>query len=585
MLSDQIKKGAERAPHRSLLKACGVTDADMGKPFIAVCNSFVEIIPGHVHLDRVGRIVKDAIRAAGGVPFEFNTIGIDDGIAMGHVGMKYSLPSREIIADSVEAMCRAHCFDGMVCIPNCDKIIPGMMMGALRVNIPTIFVSGGPMAAGVTKTGQVVDLITVFKGVAERKRGRIDDAELKELEDVACPTCGSCSGMFTANSMNCLNEALGWALPGNGTILAGHADNFNPRRVALYEQAGRQIMTLVERNICPRDIVTPAAIDNAIALDVAMGGSTNTILHSLAVAFEAGIDYSLDRINTISRRTPTLCKVSPSSGYHIQDVDQAGGIHTILWELLEAGLLDGDCRTVTGLTLAENIRATSVRNRTGPRGADYQATPRDLDVIRPLAKAYSPRGGLTILRGNLAPDGAVIKSAGVSEKMLTFRGPAVTFDSEQEASAGILAGRATPGSVVVIRYEGLRGGPGMQEMLGPTSYLQGMGLGEAVYLLTDGRFSGGSAGAAIGHVSPEAAAGGAIGLIRSGDMIVVDIPGQTLSVELDAAELARRRAAWRRPPARPEAASGCLAKYAALATSANTGGVLDWTTLTRGSSS
>ncbi|MDD4890595.1 MAG: dihydroxy-acid dehydratase [Phycisphaerae bacterium] len=577
MLSDQIKKGFERAPHRSLLKACGVTDADMGKPFIGVCNSFVEIIPGHVHLNKVGEIVKAAVRAAGGVPFEFNTIGVDDGIAMGHVGMKYSLPSREIIADSVETMCRAHCFDGLVCIPNCDKIVPGMMMGALRVNVPTIFVSGGPMAAGRTRAGQAVDLVTVFKGVGAFKRGAIGEAELTELENVACPTCGSCSGMFTANSMNCLSEALGWALPGNGTILAGTAARFNPERVALYERAGRQIVELIRRDIKPRDIVTVEAIDNAIALDVAMGGSTNTILHSLAIAFEAGISYSLDRINAISRRTPTLCKVAPSSNYHIEDVDRAGGIHTILWELLGAGLLHENCRTVTGQTIADNIRAASVRapGKAGTPG------PNDLDVIRTMATAYDPRGGLTILTGNLAPDGAVIKSAGVSPKMLTFRGPAVIFDGEQEASAGILAGKAKPGSVVVVRYEGPKGGPGMQEMLGPTSYIQGMGLGEQVYLVTDGRFSGGSAGAAVGHVSPEAAAAGPIGLLRDGDIIVVDIPNQRLAVELTDAELANRRRQWKPRPPRPEAQSGCLAKYAAMATSANTGGVLDWSKLGR----
>jgi len=576
MRSDQIKKGFERAPHRSLLKATGVTDADMDKPFIGVCNSFVEIIPGHVHLNRVGEIVKRAIRAAGGVPFEFNTIGVDDGIAMGHVGMKYSLPSRELIADSVETMVRAHCFDGLVCIPNCDKIVPGMMMGALRVNVPTIFVSGGPMAAGVTESGEVVDLISVFKGVAQFSQGTMTAEKLKQIEDVACPTCGSCSGMFTANSMNCLNEALGLALPGNGTILAGNVARFNPARVALFEQAGRQILELVARDTKPRDIVTSASLDNAIALDVAMGGSTNTILHTLAVAREAGADYSLERMNQISRRTPTLCKVAPSSGYHVQDVDRAGGIHTILWELLGAGLLDGDCITVTGMTLAQNIRAHSVRSVGGPAAKGYRPDPQDRDVIRGPASAYSPHGGLAILYGNLAPDGAVVKTAGVLANMMTHRGPAVIFDSQEDACAGILGGRVKAGDVVVIRYEGPRGGPGMQEMLSPTSYIQGMHLGDSVGLITDGRFSGGTSGACVGHVSPEAAVGGPIALLRDGDSILIDIPNEKLSVELSEAELNERRRQWRPPPPRPEARTGWLARYAAMATSANTGAVLEW---------
>ncbi|MCG3178768.1 MAG: Dihydroxy-acid dehydratase [Phycisphaerae bacterium] len=568
MRSDAIKKGFERAPHRSLLKAAGVTDADMGKPFIGVCNSFVEIIPGHVHLNKVGEIVKAAIRAAGGVPFEFNTIGVDDGIAMGHVGMKYSLPSRELIADSVETMVRAHCFDGLVCIPNCDKIVPGMMMGALRVNVPAIFVSGGPMAAGRTRAGEAVDLISVFKGVAEFKQGKISQDELTELENTGCPTCGSCSGMFTANSMNCLNEALGLALSGNGTILAGTRENFNPARVELFKRAAAQVLTLIEKDIKPRDIVTFDALDNAIALDVAMGGSTNTILHTLAVAREAGVDYTLARMNEISRRTPTLCKVAPSSRYHVEDVDRAGGIHAILAELADLGLLNTDCLTVTGRTIGRNIADV------GHRG--------DGEVIRRPDNAYSPRGGLTILYGNLATDGAVVKTAGVSEKMMTHTGPAVIFESQEDACKGILAGRVKPGDVVVIRYEGPRGGPGMQEMLSPTSYIMGLGLGESVALVTDGRFSGGTFGACVGHVSPEAAMGGAIGLLRDGDRITVDIPNESLTVDLSEAELARRRAEWHPPTPRPEAQSGFLSKYAAMATSANTGAVLDWSHLGAG---
>jgi dihydroxy-acid dehydratase len=488
MRSDTIKKGFDRAPHRALLKATGVRDEDMDKPFIAVCNSFVEIVPGHVHLNKVGEIVKQAVREAGGVPFEFNTIGVDDGIAMGHLGMKYSLPSRELIADSVETMIRAHCFDGMICIPNCDKIVPGMLMAAMRLNIPTVFVSGGPMAAGKTPDGRVVDLISVFEGVGAYKAGKITEHDLKILEDFGCPTCGSCSGMFTANSMNCLSEALGMALPGNGTILAGTRDNLNPARVELFRKAAFALMELIRRDIKPRDIVTRESIDNAFVLDMAMGGSTNTILHTLAIAHEAGIDYDLHRINELSRRTPNICKVAPSSHYHIEDVDRAGGISAILKELTRIdGLLHTDCLTVTGKTLGENI-------------ADARIL--DPECIRPIERAYSQTGGITVLFGNLAPEGAVVKTAGVDPKMLVFEGPAVIFESQEEACEGILHGRVKPGDVVVIRYEGPKGGPGMQEMLAPTSYIMGQGLGDKVALITDGRFSGGTRGACIGHISP-----------------------------------------------------------------------------------
>ena len=555
MRSDTVKKGFERAPHRSLLKATGVTDADMGKPFIAVCNSFVEIVPGHVHLNRVGRFVKECIREAGGVAFEFNTIGVDDGIAMGHGGMLYSLPSREIIADSVETMLEAHCFDGMICIPNCDKIIPGMLMAAMRCNVPTIFVSGGPMKAGVTKAGRVVDLISVFEGVAAHKLGNLSDEGLKELEDTGCPTCGCCSGMFTANSMNCLCEGLGMALPGSASVLA-----VDQRRDGYYREAAFRLMDLVRKDIKPRDIATRDAFDNALALDMAMGGSTNTILHTLAVAHEAGVAFDLARIDAISRKTPTLCKVSPSSQYHMEDVDRAGGIPAILSELFKVpGLMKRGCLTVTGKTLEENVAA---------------AASKDPAVIRSLSDAYSKEGGLAVLYGNLATEGAVVKTAGVDPKMLVFEGSAVIFESQDEACEGILAGKVTAGDFVVIRYEGPKGGPGMQEMLAPTSYIMGEGLGDKVAMVTDGRFSGGTRGATIGHVSPEAAAGGTIALVRNGDRIRLDIPKRVLELVVPEAELAERRAKWRLPDkVKP---TGSLGKYAAMATSASTGAVLKW---------
>jgi len=553
MISATITAGLERAPHRSLLRACGVSPADFGKPLIAVCNSFNEIIPGHVHLNRVGALVKDAIRAAGGVPFEFNTIGVCDGIAMGHTGMKYSLASRELIADSVETMLRAHCFDGVYCIPNCDKIVPGMLMGILRVNIPAIVVSGGPMAAGKSPAGKALDLISVFEGVGARKVGAISDAQLEEIEQCACPGPGSCSGMFTANSMNCLCEALGIAPPGNGTIPA-----MDPRRNELWRSAAGMLLNLVKNNTCPRDIVTQAALDNALALDMAMGGSTNTVLHTLAVAHAAGLAYDLPRINAVAQTTPNICKVSPSSAYHIEDVDHAGGISAILHEISAVpGALQLDCLTVTGRTLGENIRGCATK---------------DPACIRPLANAYSAKGGLAILSGNLAPDGAVVKAAGVDPKMLVHRGPAVIFNSQEEACDGILNGKVKAGDVVVIRYEGPRGGPGMQEMLAPTSYIMGQNLGDKVALVTDGRFSGGTRGACIGHVSPEAAAGGPIGLLRDGDIIAIDIPMQTLQVELTKKELTARRKTWQ--PVEHAVPSGWLDRYRRLATSANTGAVL-----------
>jgi dihydroxy-acid dehydratase len=512
-------------------------------------------VPGHVHLNRVGRVVKNAVREAGGTAFEFNTIAICDGIAMGHTGMKYSLASREIIADSVEAMVRAHCLDGLICIPNCDKIIPGMLMAAVRLNIPTIFVSGGPMKAGKAKDGRAIDLITIGEGVAQFKTGKIDAQTLKEIECAACPTFGSCSGMFTANSMNCLCEAIGMALPGNGTILA-----IDPKRKKLYKAAGKQIMTLIEKDIKPLDIINEKSLDNALVLDMAMGGSTNTVLHTLALANEAEIKYDLERINIIAMKCPNICKVSPSSRYHMEDVDAAGGISAILKEISNApNLLNTDCLTVTGKTLGDNISKSKIKNK---------------EVIRTLDNAYSKTGGLAILRGNLAEKGAVVKTAGVMEKMLKHSGPAVIFESQEEACDGILGGKVKEGDVVVIRCEGPKGGPGMQEMLWPTSYIMGAGLGESVALITDGRFSGGTRGACIGHISPEAAVGGTIGLLKNGDIIEIDIPDNKINVKLSDEEIAERRNAWE--PPKPRITKGYLAKYASMATSADTGAVLKW---------
>ncbi|HWH67943.1 MAG TPA: dihydroxy-acid dehydratase, partial [Candidatus Sulfotelmatobacter sp.] len=739
MRSDIIKKGSERAPHRSLLRATGSieSEADWDKPFIAIVNSYTDCIPGHAHLNEVGALVKRLVREAGGVPFIFNTIGIDDGIAMGHSGMKYSLPSRELIADCVESMVRAHCFDGMVCIPNCDKIVPGMLMAAMRVNLPTVFVSGGPMAAGVAQQAtegdlpehlrpatQKSDLISVFKGVAELQSGKISEADLKKLEQSACPTCGSCSGMFTANSMNCLCEALGMALPGNGTVLA-----VSKEREALYERAARAIIELVKADLKPRDIATVEAFDNALALDVAMGGSTNTILHTLAIAREAGIAYDIKRIDEISRRVPCLCKVSPSSNYHVQDVHRAGGIHTILGELKRMGALTTTCQTVTGKTMGENIDEWDMRSeqcsawakvarlsgcsalvldptdKLGPaartasgnlvpkpmlffpadpraitlwrlaaalnagdaataaalftadgefqvneavtwQGAaaieaglkeklvefkgmvraelgqlkgtpvlvmwhypkgeakrvlclvrtgrlrnwqitkayhDYRPTqlkeaqPSGLmpydpafmfnaqDCIRTKETAYTPDGGLAILYGQLAPAGSVVKTAGISEGFkaycgpgFVFEGPCVIFESQDDACAGILGGKVKAGDVVIIRNEGPRGGPGMQEMLSPTSYIVGMGLGDKVALITDGRFSGGTAGACIGHVSPEAAEGGPIGLLQDGDRLRIDFPNRQIDILVAEADLAHRKQTWQ--PVKRDL-NGWLARY------------------------
>jgi len=753
MRSDIIKKGAERAPHRSLLRATGAIESeeDFNKPFIAICSSHIDCIPGHAHLNEVAQLVKKLVRAAGGVPFIFNTIGVDDGIAMGHGGMKYSLPSRELIADCVETMLKAHCFDGMVCIPNCDKIVPGMLMGAMRVNVPTVFVSGGPMAAGIAKydsqesdipvhlrgAAEKTDLISVFKGVGGLKTGATTEAELLKLEQSACPTCGSCSGMFTANSMNCLCEALGMALPGNGTVLA-----VSKEREALYTRAARTIIELVNKDIKPRDIATQEAFDNALMLDVAMGGSTNTVLHTLAIAREAGIQYDIARIDAISRRIPCLCKVSPSSNYHVQDVHRAGGIHAILGELKRLGVLNLNCITVTGKTLGENIdewdvrspscsawaRATRIsgasalvldpndklghvgkttggnlvpkpllhfpadpiaitlwRKAAAFNAADREAqlacfggkarldfegrepmigleavgafldktlaeshgllreelaqyrnapalivwkyakdgsrqavaltqivrlknwaierariltNPKQLaraqstglmpydaaflfnpqDCIRTPETAYTKDGGLSVLYGQLAPEGSVVKTAGISDGFkaycgpgFVFEGPCVIFESQEDACTGILGGRVKAGDVVIIRNEGPRGGPGMQEMLSPTSYIVGMGLGDKVALITDGRFSGGTAGACIGHVSPEAAEGGPIGLLKEGDRIRIDFPNRKMDICVPETELAERKKTWQ--PIKLTL-TGWLARYQKLVTNASQGAVL-----------
>ncbi len=553
MRSDIVKKGFERAPHRSLLRACGLTDEDFNKPFIGVANSYIDIIPGHVHLREFAQIVKDAIREAGGVPFEFNVIGVDDGIAMGHSGMHFSLPSRELIADSIETVVEAHKLDALVCIPNCDKIVPGMMMAAARLNIPTIFVSGGPMAAGHTPDGKPIDLATAFEAVGAVSRGLMTETELKVIEENACPSCGSCSGMFTANSMNCLAEALGIALPGNGSILA-----IDPRRQELARQAGRQILELVKADLKFRDIVNQEAIENAFTLDIAMGGSSNTILHLLAIAYEAGIDFPLEKIDEISRKTPTLCKLAPASQYHMEDLDRAGGISAILKELSKKGLLYLDRPTVSLKTLGEVIEDAEIK---------------DTNVIRPITDPYSESGGLAILFGNLAPDGAVVKAAAVDPKIMVHKGKAVVFESEEEAIDGIMSGKVKAGDVVVIRYEGPKGGPGMREMLSPTSAIMGMGLGDKVSLITDGRFSGATRGACIGHVSPEAAAGGPIGIVKDGDEILIDIPNRKLELLISEEEFERRMKEFK--PKKKQINSRWLRRYAKHVTSANKGAILE----------
>lgn len=555
MRSDQITKGIDAAPARSLLYATGQvkSSADMDKPFIAICNSYIDIVPGHVHLRELADVAKEAIREAGGIPFEFNTIGVDDGIAMGHLGMRYSLPSRELIADSAETVINAHCFDGVLYIPNCDKITPGMLMSAMRTNVPSVFVSGGPMKAGVDLRGHQTTLSTMFEVVGTYKEGKMSEEEFQFMEQNACPTCGSCAGMFTANSMNCLMEILGLALPGNGTILATA-----PERRELVRQAARQVMAMVEKDIKPRDIVTKEAIDDAFALDMAMGGSTNTVLHTLAIANEAEIDYHLEEINEIAKRVPYLSKIAPSSAYSMHDVHEAGGVSAIINELVAIdGAIHPDRLTVTGKTIRENVATATIQNP---------------EVIHPKETPYSPVGGLSILYGNIAPEGGVIKVGGVDPSVTVFTGKAICFSSHDEAVSAIDDHRVKAGHVVVIRYEGPKGGPGMPEMLAPTSSIVGRGLGKDVALITDGRFSGATRGIAIGHISPEAAAGGPLALVADGDEITIDLINRTLNVALTEEELATRRESL--PQFQPKVKKGWLARYSALVTSAHTGGVM-----------
>jgi dihydroxy-acid dehydratase len=550
MRSDNVKKGFERAPHRSLFYADGLTPEELDRPLIGIANAYNEIVPGHIHLDKIAEAVKAGVRLAGGTPLEFNVIGVCDGIAMGHQGMHYSLPSRELVADSVESMVLGHAFDGVVFIPNCDKIVPGMLMAAGRVNIPAIFVSGGPMMAG-RYGGEDIDLKTMFEAVGQHQAGELDEDELEALAFSACPGCGSCSGLFTANTMNCLTEALGMGLPGNGTIPA-----VTGARLRLAKMAGMQILKLVADDVCPRDIMTLAAFENAIATDMAIGGSTNTVLHLPAIAHDAGVDLPLTLFDEISNRTPYLVKLSPSGPHHIQDLDEAGGISTVLAELEAEGLIHANLPTATGKSVAENIAKAS---RFG-------------NVIRPTDDPYSASGGIAILTGNLAPNGAVVKAGAVAPEMMQHTGPARVYDNEEAALAAILGGEIHAGDVIIIRYEGPRGGPGMREMLMPTSALAGMGLDRTVALITDGRFSGATRGAALCHVSPEAATGGPIALVEDGDLIKIDIPSRSLTLQVSQEELARRREAWTAPT--PKIQTGYLSRYAAHVSSADKGAIL-----------
>ena len=554
MRSDVVKKGIERAGQRALLHACGVSRDDMKKPFIGIINSYNEIVPGHMHLDIIARAVKEGIRAAGGIPFEMGTIAICDGITMNHAGMKYSLPSRELIADSAEVVVEAHAFDALVFIPNCDKIVPGMLMAAVRLNLPAIFISGGPMLTGhITVDGKVkdIDLISVFEAVGKVASKKMTEAELAEMEELACPGCGSCAGMFTANTMNCLTEAMGMALPGNGTIPAADA-----RRVHLARKAGEQIMTLLAKNIRPRDIVNQKSLENAFTVDMALGGSTNTVLHLPAIASEAGISFPLKKINEISQRTPYLTKLSPAGVNHIQDLDRAGGIPAVMKEI--KSLLYLDLMTVTGKTIGENIAGARVIDR---------------EVIHTRANAYSQTGGLAILYGNIAPEGAAVKAGAVPAGMLKFKGPAKVFNSEEEVTPAIMKGKIKSGDVVVIRYEGPKGGPGMREMLTPTSLLGGMGLIDSVALITDGRFSGGSRGACIGHISPEAASRGPIAALKDGDIIEIDIPNCKINVKLTDKEIAGRMAKVGK--FEPRVKTGYLSRYIEKVSSASKGAIFE----------
>lgn len=550
MKSDDIKQGYSKAPHRSLLKALGLTDNEINRPLVGVVNSQNEVIPGHVHLDQIAQAVKAGVRMAGGTPLEFPTIGVCDGIAMNHIGMKYSLASRELIADSVEIMALAHAFDALVFIPNCDKVVPGMLMAAARLDLPAIFVSGGPMLAGRYK-GKNVSLSNMFEAVGAVSAGKMTEEEMHELEEAACPGCGSCSGMFTANTMNCLTEVLGMALPGNGTIPA-----VSGARIRLAKETGERVMGLLREDIRPLDVMTAEAFVNAVVADMALGGSTNTVLHLPAIAGETGFELNLDLFDSISKNTPHLCKLSPAGSHFIQDLNEAGGIPGVLSVLHKGGYLKANALTVTGRTVGENLQGRGVF---------------DSDVIRPLDNPYSKDGGLAILRGNLAPDGAVVKKAAVDAEMLTHSGPARVFESEEEAVEAITSGGISPGDVIVIRGEGPKGGPGMPEMLTPTAAIAGMGLDRSVALITDGRFSGATRGASIGHISPEAVEGGPIGLLKEGDIISINIPGNRLSVELSEEELTARRAEWQAPE--PKIKTGYLARYASMVSSAHRGAV------------
>ncbi|MBQ9325967.1 MAG: dihydroxy-acid dehydratase [Clostridia bacterium] len=552
MQSDQIKQGVERAPNRSLLYALGMTEEDMARPLIGVVSSYNEIVPGHMNLDKITEAVKAGILESGGYPVVFPAIAVCDGIAMGHIGMKYSLVSRDLICDSTEAMALAHQFDGLVMVPNCDKNVPGLLMAAARLNIPTVMVSGGPMLAGTLKDGRRTCLSHMFEAVGAYKAGTMDENGVRDYEENACPTCGSCSGMYTANSMNCLCAAIGMALPGNGTIPGVYS-----ARLRLAKKAGMQVMEMVRRNIRPRDIMTADAFHNAETVDMALGCSTNTMLHLPAIAHEAGVELNLDMANEISSHTPNLCHLAPAGDTFMEDLDHAGGVSAVMHELDKLGLLRTDLMTVTGKTVAENIA---------------HAENLDPDIIRPVDSPYSSTGGIAVLKGNLAPDGCVVKQSAVASEMMVHEGPARVFDSEDDAIAAIYERRIQPGDVVVIRYEGPKGGPGMREMLNPTSAIVGMGLGSSVALITDGRFSGATRGASIGHVSPEAASGGPIALVEEGDLIHIDIPAHTIQLMVDEETLQKRREAWVCPP--PKITTGYLARYARLVSSADKGAIL-----------
>ena len=552
MRSDTVTKGKQQAPHRSLFNALGLTQEEMERPLVGIVSSYNEIVPGHMNLDKIVNAVKQGVSMAGGTPIVFPAIAVCDGIAMGHIGMKYSLVTRDLIADSTEAMAMAHQFDALVMVPNCDKNVPGLLMAAARINVPTVFVSGGPMLAGHVK-GQKRSLSSMFEAVGANAAGTMTDEDLCEFENKVCPTCGSCSGMYTANSMNCLTEVLGMGLRGNGTIPAVYSE-----RIRLAKHAGMKVMEMLEKNIRPRDIMTKEAILNALTVDMALGCSTNSMLHLPAIAHEIGMDFEIDFANGISEKTPNLCHLAPAGPTYMEDLNEAGGVYAVMNELNKKGLLHTECMTVTGKTVGENIK---------------EAVNKNPEVIRPIDNPYTPTGGLAVLKGNLAPDGSVVKRSAVVDEMLVHEGPARVFECEEDAIAAIKGGKIVKGDVVVIRYEGPKGGPGMREMLNPTSAIAGMGLGSSVALITDGRFSGASRGASIGHVSPEAAVGGSIALVEEGDIIKIDIPNLKLELDVSDEELAKRKAAW--TPREPKVTTGYLARYASMVTSGNRGAILE----------